>query len=117
MDISGLLLRLMLLLTLVLNAPALALASGGINGQASDGHCGAAHESAETGITAAPTCCDDQDAGACISEVCECVPASVAVLPSAASLAAWPLRAVPGDALRPGHPAPALPHLIRPPIA
>ncbi|MGE8283645.1 MULTISPECIES: CopL family metal-binding regulatory protein [unclassified Stenotrophomonas] len=117
MDISGLLLRLMLLLTLVLNAPALALASGGINGQASEGHCGAPHESANTAISAAPACCDDQDAGACSSEGCECVPASVAMLPLAASLAAWPLRAVPGDALRPGHPAPALPHLIRPPIA
>ena len=117
MDISGLLLRLMLLLTLVLNAPALALASGGINGQASDGHCGALHESADTVISAAPACCDDRDAGACISEGCECVPASVAMLLSAASLVAWPLRAVPGDALRPGHPAPVLPHLIRPPIA
>ncbi|MCX2893798.1 CopL family metal-binding regulatory protein [Stenotrophomonas lactitubi] len=117
MDISGLLLRLMLLLTLVLNAPALALASGGINGQASEGHCGAPHESANTAISAAPACCDDQDAGACISEGCECVPASVDMLPSARSLAAWPLRAVPGNALHMGHPAPALPHLIRPPIA
>jgi hypothetical protein len=116
-DISGLLLRLMLLLTLVLNAPALALASGGINGQASEGHCGAPHESANTAISAAPACCDDQDAGACISEGCECVPASVDMLPSARSLAAWPLRAVPGNALHMGHPAPVLPHLIRPPIA
>lgn len=107
----------MLLLTLVLNAPVLALASGGINGQASEGHCGAPHETANTPISAAPACCDDPTAGACISEGCECVPASVAMLPSAPSLAAWPLRAVPGDALRPGHPAPALPHLIRPPIA
>ncbi|PII21749.1 hypothetical protein CR919_01975 [Stenotrophomonas sp. LMG 10879] len=117
MDISGLLLRLMLLLTLVLNAPALALASGGINGQASEGHCSAPHESVDTVISAAPACCDDQGAGACISEGCECVPASVAMLPTAGGLAAWPLRAVPGEALRPGHPAPALPQLIRPPIA
>ncbi|WP_340569388.1 CopL family metal-binding regulatory protein [Stenotrophomonas sp. G106K1] len=116
MDISGLLLRLMLLLTLVLNAPALALASGGINGQASDGHCGVPHERAGTGISAAPTRCDDPTAGACSSDGCECVPASVAMLPSARSLAAWPLRAVPGNALHKGHPAPALPQLIRPPI-
>ncbi len=116
-DISGLLLRLMLLLTLVLNAPALALASGGINGQSAGGHCGVPHESADAAISVTPACCDDQDAGACSSEVCECVQPSVAMLPPARSLAAWPLRAVPGEALRPGHPAPALPQLIRPPIA
>ncbi|MCR8713483.1 CopL family metal-binding regulatory protein [Stenotrophomonas indicatrix] len=117
MDISGLLLRLMLLLTLVLNAPALARASVGINGQSGDGHFDGPHEIADTAASATPACCDDRSAAACSSNGCECVPASVAVLPSAASLAAWPLRAVPGDALRPGHPAPALPHLIRPPIA
>jgi len=107
----------MLLLTLVLNAPALALASGGINGQAGDGHCDAPHESVEAANPAALACCDDRDAGACISEGCECVPASAAMLPSAASLAAWPLRAVAGNVLHKGHPAPELPELIRPPIA
>jgi len=116
-DISGLLLRLMLLLTLVLNAPALALASAGINGQPGGGHCDGPHEIADAAISATPACCNERNAAACSSEECECVPASVAMLPSAASLAAWPLRAVPGDALPPAHPAPALPHLIRPPIA
>jgi len=116
-DISGLLLRLMLLLTLMLNAPALALASGGINGQSGGGHCGVPHESADAAISVTPACCDERNAAACSSEGCECVPTSVAMLPTAASLAAWPLRAVPGDALPPDHPAPALPHLIRPPIA
>ncbi|QZN81145.1 hypothetical protein K5K93_01550 [Stenotrophomonas sp. DR822] len=107
----------MLLLTLVLNAPALALASGGINGQSGGGHCDGPHEIADAAISVTPACCDERNAAACSSEGCECVPASVAMLPSAASLAAWPLRAVPGDALPPAHPAPALPHLIRPPIA
>jgi len=116
-DISGLLLRLMLLLTLVLNAPALALASGGINGQAGDGHCGVPQESADAAISVTPACCDERNAAACSSEGCECVPASVAMLPSTASLAAWPRRTVPGNALHMAHPAPALPHLIRPPIA
>ncbi|WP_303246011.1 CopL family metal-binding regulatory protein [Stenotrophomonas sp. NA06056] len=116
MDISGLLLRLMLLLTLVLNAPALALASGSVNGQASDDHCDASHEMTDCAIAVTPACCDERDAGACSSDGCECVPASLAMLPSTRSLVAWPLRAVPDEALRPGHPAPALPHLIRPPI-
>jgi len=107
----------MLLLTLALNAPALALASGGINGQSGGGHCDGPHEIAGAAISVTPACCDEWKAAACSSEGCECVPTSVAMLPTSASLAAWPLRAVPGDALPPAHPAPALPHLIRPPIA
>jgi hypothetical protein len=109
-NLSGLLLRWMLLVALVLNAPALALAASSYSGPASQDHCAAPHSAAMAG------CCDDAASTACQSNECECPPASLGMLASLSGTPALPWREAPLPASAQQRAPPPLPDPLRPPI-
>ncbi|MFL6957598.1 hypothetical protein ACJ7C5_07455 [Nocardiopsis yanglingensis] len=109
-NLPGLLLRWMLLVALVLNAPALALASSS-NAMAADAdHCAAPHSAAMTG------CCDEAASTVCQSNECECPPASVGMLAALSGTPASPWREAPLPASAQQRAPPPLPDPLRPPI-
>ncbi|MEG0185077.1 MAG: hypothetical protein RR704_16705 [Stenotrophomonas sp.] len=116
MNLPVLLLRLLLLVSLVLNAPVLARAAAGSAGQPGGDHCVAPHATCMAADVALPACCAETATGMCNGEGCECSAASVAVplLPRDAS--ASPRQDRPGRTASRDHPSPVLPPLIRPPI-
>ncbi|AVO30635.1 hypothetical protein C6Y55_12215 [Stenotrophomonas maltophilia] len=110
MNLPGLLLRWMLLVALVLNAPALALVSSS-NAMAADAdHCAAPHSAAMTG------CCDEAASTVCQSNECECLPASVGMLAALSGTPASPWREAPLPASAQHRASPPLPDPLRPPI-
>ncbi|WP_258393970.1 hypothetical protein [Stenotrophomonas maltophilia] len=111
-NLPGLLLRWMLLVALVLNAPALALAATSYSGAASQDQCTAPHPAA----MAAAGCCDDADPAACQGGECECPPACLGMLATLNGTPASPWREAPAPASTPQHAPPPTPDPMRPPI-
>jgi hypothetical protein len=109
-NLPGLLLRWMLLVALVLNAPALALASLPDAAVPTAGHCVAPHSTAMDG------CCDEAASTLCASEECECPSASLGMLATVNGTPASPLREVPPPASERQRAPPPLPDPLRPPI-
>jgi len=109
-NLPGLLLRWTLLVALVLNAPALALAASSYSGPASQDHCAAPHSAAMAG------CCDDAASTVCQSNECECPPASLGRLASLSGTPALPWREAPLPASAQQRAPPPLPDPLRPPI-
>ncbi|PJL39648.1 hypothetical protein B9Y78_11895 [Stenotrophomonas maltophilia] len=112
MNLPGLLLRWMLLVALVLNAPALALASSSYGGSANQDHCAAPHAAA----MAAAGCCDDTAPAACQSGECECPPACLGMLATLSGTPASPWREAPVAARSQQRASPPMPDPLRPPI-
>lgn len=100
-----------MVLTLVLTAPAAAIATAEGAGQLGGEHCMAA-----AAIEAAASCCGDPLPADCEDAGCDCVAASLAMPGRNHALLATPGREPPGTGPLHRHPAPTLPHLIRPPI-
>jgi len=112
-NLPGLLLRWMLLVALVLNAPALALAASSYSGPSSQGHCAAPHSAA----MAAAGCCDDAAPAACQSGECECPPACLGMLATLNGTPASPWREAPVPANTQQRAPPPRLDPLRPPIA
>nr|WP_240431612.1 hypothetical protein [Stenotrophomonas sp. Pemsol] len=112
-NLPGLLLRWMLLVALVLNAPALALASSSYGGSGNQDHCAAPHSAA----MAAAGCCDDAAPAACQSGECECPPACLGMLAMSSGMPASPWREAPVAASTRQRAPPPMPDPLRPPIA
>jgi len=112
-NLPGLLLRWMLLVALVLNAPALALASSSYGGSANQDHCAAPHAAA----MAAAGCCDDTAPAACQSGECECPPACLGMLATLNGTPASPWREAPVPANTQQRAPPPRLDPLRPPIA
>jgi len=112
-NLPGLLLRWMLLVALVLNAPALALAASSYSGPSSQGHCAAPHSAA----MAAAGCCDDAAPAACQSGECECPPACLGMLATLNGTPASPWREAPVPANAQQRAPPPRLDPLRPPIA
>ncbi|HDS1674870.1 TPA: hypothetical protein QEL58_000347 [Stenotrophomonas maltophilia] len=110
MNLPGLLLRWMLLVALVLNAPALALASLPDASVPTAGHCVAPHSTAMDG------CCDEATSTLCASGECECPPACLGMLATLNGTPASPWREAPPPASARQHAPPPLPDPLRPPI-
>ncbi|CCH12885.1 hypothetical protein SMD_2345 [Stenotrophomonas maltophilia D457] len=111
-NLPGLLLRWMLLVALVLNAPALALGSSSYSGSANQDHCAAPHAAA----LAAAGCCDDAARAACQSGECECPPACLGMLATLSGTPASPWREAPVAARSQQRASPPMPDPLRPPI-
>jgi len=109
-NLPGLLLRWMLLVALVLNAPALAVASSSYAAQSSADHCAAPHPAAMAG------CCDEAASTVCQSNECECPPASLGMLAALSGTPALPWREAPLPASTQQRAPPPLPDPLRPPI-
>ncbi|MFB5855770.1 hypothetical protein WAB97_008020 [Stenotrophomonas maltophilia] len=113
MNLTDLLLRWMLLVALVLNAPALALAASPYSVPASQAHCAAPHSAAM-----AAGCCDaDAAPAACQSGECECPPACLGMLATLNGTPASPWREAPVPANIQQRAPPLMPDPLRPPIA
>jgi hypothetical protein len=111
-NLPDLLLRWMLLVALVLNAPALALASSSYGGSGNQDHCAAPHAAA----LAAAGCCDDAARAACQSGECECPPACLGMLATLSGTPASPWREAPVAARSQQRASPPMPDPLRPPI-
>ncbi|MDV9043836.1 hypothetical protein [Stenotrophomonas sp. RAC2] len=109
-NLPGLLLRWMLLVALVLNAPALALASSS-NAMAADAdHCAAPHSAGMAG------CCDEAASTVCQSDDCECPPACPGMLATLSGTPASPWREAPLAASAQQRAPPPVTDPLRPPI-
>ncbi|HDS1548859.1 TPA: hypothetical protein QEL30_004036 [Stenotrophomonas maltophilia] len=113
MNLPGLLLRWMLLVAVVLNAPAPALAASSYSGPSSQEHCAAPHSAA----MAAAGCCDDAAPAACQSGECECPPACLGMLATLNGTPASPWREAPVPANTQQRAPPPRLDPLRPPIA
>jgi len=111
-NLPGLLLRWMLLVALVLNAPALAFALPAYSGTAGQEHCAAPHSAAMT----AAGCCDDAASMACQSGECDCPPAWLRMLATLSGTLASPWREAPVAARSQQRASPPMPDPLRPPI-
>jgi hypothetical protein len=111
-NLPGLLLRWMLLVALVLNAPALAFALPAYSGTAGQEHCAAPHSAAMT----AAGCCDDAASMACQSGECECPPACLGMLATANRTPASPRREAPLAVSSSQRAPPPMLDPLRPPI-
>jgi len=111
-NLPGLLLRWMLLVALVLYAPALALASSSYGGSANQDRWAAPHAAA----LAAAGCCDDAARAACQSGECECPPACLGMLATLSGTPASPWREAPVAARSQQRASPPMPDPLRPPI-
>ncbi|WP_294990669.1 hypothetical protein [uncultured Stenotrophomonas sp.] len=110
MNLPGLLLRWMLLVALVLNAPALARASSPYAFASGPDHCSALHSSA------LPGCCDDSTSAGCETGECECPPACLGLAVTRAATLLSPWREVPPAGHARQRAPPPLNDPLRPPI-
>ncbi|WP_262226706.1 hypothetical protein [Stenotrophomonas maltophilia] len=109
-NLPGLLLRWMLLVAVVLNAPALALASSPYTMAADADHCAAPHSAAM------PGCCDEATSTVCQSGECECPPACLGMPAALSGTPASPWREAPLAASAQQRASPPMPDPLRPPI-
>ncbi|HIE1100738.1 hypothetical protein I5U60_13300 [Stenotrophomonas maltophilia] len=110
MNLPGLLLRWMLLVALVLNAPALALASLPDTAASTAEPCTAPHSAAMAG------CCGEAASAFCAGGECECPPACLGMLATMSGTPALPWREAPAHAPSRQRAPPPMPDPLRPPI-
>jgi len=111
-NLPGLLLRWMLLVALVLNAPGLARAAASDTAPMGSVPCAAPHDT----CIGLPACCEGAATTSCQNGSCECPPASLGLLAAlrGPSASPWCESPVPRDAAR--HASALLPDPLRPPI-